>query len=206
MIGAAPPTSSAAATARRDRAAERRARASEMYLAGLTEAEIAAVEGVHRSTISRDLARWEKALWSTAIADLHAAKMRELARIDAAEREYWEAWRRSQEQGRRERDEVERPRTSAAAEAPADGTSEAAAPVKTKRTREWWSRDGDPAYLAGVMRCVDARIRLLGLDRLAEQGEGETVHALLSSLADLRSRSTEDAQPDVAPAPAESPR
>lgn len=119
------------------------ARIAELYLKGHTQAEIGDALGLTQQIISRDLAtlqtRWEE---SASIA-MDAAKSKELARLDALEREYWQAWRRSLEQVTK---------------------------TKTKRNhmgdeavvmREETS--GNAAFLAGVQNCIDQRCRILGL-------------------------------------------
>lgn len=146
--------------------ADRRRRVAGMCLQGHKQADIAAAVGVDMSTVSRDLKAIEEQWTRSALLDLHAAKVKELARIDAIEREAWEAWRRSQKSAERVRVE--------------DG------PLGAKRSKEVKGRDGTAEFLRAVQWCVEQRIRILGLERLSEQGESASVTALLNSLRDLR--------------------
>lgn len=75
---------------------ERRRKVAALYLAGNIQTEIASELGVDQATISRDLTALQK-LWSEqALRDLGEAKAEQLAKIDKLEREYWEAWVKSQ--------------------------------------------------------------------------------------------------------------
>ncbi len=178
--------------------AERQRRVAELYLQSRTQDEIATLLDVNQATVSRDLAAIESYWAKAAIADLHTAKMRELTRIDSLEREYWEAWRRSQQEATKERVDVEggRARNRSGEMVEVEG--------KVKRVREKKGRDGNHYFLAGIQTCIETRIRILGLDRLAETGEGDTVRALLDSLADLREASGTDENDMALAAPAAS--
>ena len=168
-------------TQKRLEEAARQRRVAELYLQKKTQSEIAGLLGVDQSTVSRDIHAIEEGWAKDARTDLNAAKVRELARIDALEREYWLAWERSQRDGGHETTIVEggRERSRTTGEV-AEVTG------KVKRTAKKHSRDGNHYFLAGIQWCIEQRVRILGLDRLAQSGEGEAVKALLDSLADLR--------------------
>jgi len=82
--------------------------------------------------------RWANA----AIVDIDAAIHEELAKIAHLEAQYWKAWDRSQN--------VEMPLE------------------ETKRLQRLYGITvrpvGDPGFLDGVLRCIDRRIKLMGLD------------------------------------------
>lgn len=123
---------------------ERRQRVARLYLQGKTLAEIGAVVQVHYSTVSRDL-EWIRGEWlDSAIRDFDEARSLELAKIDALEREYWEAWQRSQK--KREVSKITRG---------PDGD-------RTELRQE--QMVGNPLFLAGVERCIAKRCELLGLN------------------------------------------
>jgi hypothetical protein len=133
-------------------------RIAELYLQGKTQSEIAASLGKERAyavtqqTISRDLSAIE-ARWATASeAKLDAAKAKELAKIDSLERTYWTAWEASC-----------KAKTISSAEESKGGTGKRASSMAKKSVRKE-ERDGNPAFLAGVLECIQRRCRLLGLD------------------------------------------
>src|SRR5215212_4552915 len=72
-----------------------RAEIARRYLQGMTQAEIGAELGMTQQMVSYDLQvvrqRWRDA----GLRDLDEAKTIELAKIDALELEYWDAWRAS---------------------------------------------------------------------------------------------------------------
>lgn len=119
------------------------------YCKGETQASIAASLGVTQQQICNDLKvirqRWQEACAET----IQEAKARELAKIDELERTYWEAWQKSCEvrtiKGMEQTDDKEK---------------------KSVRQEE---RDGNPAFLAGVMTCIDRRCKLLGIDAPTKQ-------------------------------------
>ena len=128
----------------------RRALVSELYLKGKTQAEIAEQLGVDQSTISRDLTALQKQWKDSAIRNLDEAKARELAKIDALERTYWDAWERSVGQTQI--------KTIKAKGDPKGAPGQAEQTIRTE------DLNGDPRYLAGVMSCIERRCRLLGID------------------------------------------
>lgn len=128
------------------------ARIAELYCDGRRQADIAAHLGVTQQQVSYDLKvlrrRWQER--SAESVDRWIGET--LARINALELEYWDAWRRSQRVRTRVVEESNR--------APTAGTG--AAPVRRRVVIEE-TPVGDPAHLAGVQRCITARVDLLGL-------------------------------------------
>ena len=123
----------------------RRQQTSAMYLAQKTQAEIAAALGVSQTTVSKDLSLIRKRWQKSALVDMNEAKNRELARIDALEREYWLAWQASKEK-----------QVTTTAKKKTTGGEEA---IMTAR-----EQTGDPRYLAGVQWCIERRSKILGID------------------------------------------
>ena len=126
----------------------RRTKVAGLYLRGFRrQQEIADQLGVNRATVSRDLkvlqARWREA----AVRDLDAAIGQELDRLDQLEREYWQAWLRSQG-----------PHEVTTTEQTSGGDGER---VRAAIRKE--QQHGDPRYLDGVQRCIEQRCKLLGL-------------------------------------------
>jgi hypothetical protein len=77
----------------------------------------------------------------------------ELAKLDNLEREAWEAWHHSRQ-----------PTTTTEVRAQSRGPNGGGADVELHRTTRTEQGYGDPRYLELVLRCIDRRCRLLGLD------------------------------------------
>jgi hypothetical protein len=126
---------------------QRRARVAASYLRGEYQHDIAEREGVVQATISNDL-KAIRAMWrESAVRDLDAHKERELARLDHLERTYWQAWERSLQE--RQSSHTKKANRK-------DGET-----TETGLRKE--QRDGDPRFLDGVLSCITARCKLLGL-------------------------------------------
>ena len=128
---------------------------ADLYLKGKTQAEIADTVGLAQQQISYDLGiirrRWRE---DTAI-NLDEAKQQELSRIDTLERTYWDAWERSLE---------ERVKTRTEQSANGGGDDDKGQKKTAKASVEKETLLGNPAYLSGVMSCIERRCKLLGLD------------------------------------------
>jgi hypothetical protein len=125
---------------------QRRTTVARLYLQQRTQAEIAREVGVNQGTVCRDLkaiqAEWQR----QRLDDFTQAKLRELARIDQLEREYWEAWERSCQK----REQTHQEKTSA--------------PMgdRLKAGTRTEGRDGNPEFLRGVERCIEMRCKITG--------------------------------------------
>jgi hypothetical protein len=121
------------------------------YLHGETQYEIAAAIGLDQSGVCRDL-HWVYDQW---LEDSKLARgeriARELAKIDEVERQAWAAWQRSQQI-------AEATRTQKTTEA--DGTGGKLMAEVTRR-----GSAGDSCYLETVLKCVERRSKLLGLEK-----------------------------------------
>ncbi len=127
---------------------------AQWYIQGVPQAEIGRRLAVTQQQVSYDLKviqrRWNM---DTAI-NLDAAKMRELAKLDELERVYWEGYHASQEPKKTtvtEREEV-----------PIGQTGATVPRIRARVVTE--EREGNPVFLGGVERCIEARRKLLGLD------------------------------------------
>lgn len=122
---------------------------SDLYLQGITQAEIGQRLDVSQQQISYDLRVLRKRWQQSSIVNINEAKAKELARVDHLEREYWEAWERS----------VGEHRTKTVK---ARGTE-----IKgnlAEQTLKTEDINGDPRYLSGIQWCINKRCELLGLD------------------------------------------
>jgi hypothetical protein len=126
-----------------------------LYLQGRTQRDIAEVVGVSQGQVNHDLKLIQQRWRESSIMDMNEAKQRELARLDELEREYWAAWEQSKNERTRARQE-------------SDGKSKDGKPNVVRATMEKEQRDGNPAFLAGVMSCIERRCKLLGLDAPAK--------------------------------------
>lgn len=112
---------------------------------GMRQVDIAKSVGVSQATVSRELLGLQGEWASVSASKIDEAKARELAKIDNLEREYWDAWERSQND--------------------AETVIEEAFGVKKSKTQnKRVGQVGNPAFLRGVEWCIERRARLLGLD------------------------------------------
>jgi hypothetical protein len=123
---------------------QRRQRVAELYLQGWQQDAIAKELGLRQPMISEDLAKIRQAWRESAIRDFDAARDLELERLNRIEREAWAGWQRSQ-----------LPNQSATVDGEAGSQ-------KAKRTVR--HQYGDPRFLDIVLRCNEARRKLLGID------------------------------------------
>jgi hypothetical protein len=128
---------------------------TDLYLAGKSQAEIAKELDLSQPQISYDLAQIRAAWQAQTTFNLDEAKQIELARIDALERIYYAAWERSLAE-----------RTKTKTEQATGPAKRAKGPAQTraKATVERETLPGNPAYLAGIMSCIERRCKILGLD------------------------------------------
>ena len=115
-----------------------------LYLQGKWQHEIAEALGMQQEQVSYDL-RAVQSIWrDIPQSELSELKAKELSRIDELERTFWDAWHRSL--------------------MPKETTSTAKEGEKLKVGKRSEQRNGNPAFLKGVMDCIDRRCKLLGLD------------------------------------------
>jgi hypothetical protein len=117
------------------------ANVARLYLTGHLQVEIATQTGVSQQQISYDLKVLQKRWRESSGVDFNEAKQRELARIDNLELEYWQAWRASK--GEKKKQSAER------------------SGEHTKTRFESEVREGDPRYLQGVQWCIEQRCKIL---------------------------------------------
>lgn len=134
---------------RRDQAqiARDRLRISSLYLQGWIQADIADEVELSQPTVSRDIKALQQEWLDLATANFDEAKAKELAKIDHLEREYWAAWRRSQEDAESESTKM----------VEAQGGKRLEAQTQRK------GQAGDPRFLSGVQWCIEQRCKILGV-------------------------------------------
>ncbi len=141
-----------------------------LYLRGKTQSEIAELLGISRSMVAYDLNAIQEQWRENTVRDLDADKVRELAKTDELERIYWAAWESSLEQR----------------ETTATARTEAGDRIRTTAQMKKETRDGNPAFLEGVLKCIQRRARLLGLDAPTKQEHKGSIEVRpdLSALTD----------------------
>ncbi len=125
-----------------------------LYLQGKTQQVIADRLGMTRQMVGYDLKAIQRRWREDTVRDLDADKVHELAKLDEVERTYWQAWEDSL-------NEVTTEATSrtTSARGPTGG-----GPVADQAAVRPESRQGNPAFLRGVLDCIQRRCKLLGLD------------------------------------------
>jgi hypothetical protein len=161
-----------------------------LYLKGEYQSDIAAQVGISQGQVSKELAILQADWRTSALIDINEAKARELAKIDALELVYWQAWERSQLDA-----ESEITKMQGAPPKPNE-TSPAPAKLETQKKRE--GQSGNPAFLRGVEWCINKRCEIIGINAPVKQQitgkdggpietktvEDEKFNRAISSLAD----------------------
>lgn len=128
-----------------------------LYLLGRPQHEIALEIGqlfydnpkfLSRTTIGKDIAEIRGNWLAQASEAVEERVAIELAKIDNLESEYWRGWERSQ------KDSVI--------------TTVSEKDDSSDKTVKTYPQTGDPRYLDGILKCVERRCKLFGLDRPAK--------------------------------------
>jgi len=137
---------------------------SELLVRGYTIAEICSELDVTKTTgykmIKRVTDEWRR----SAMSSINEVKAKELAKLDHIESAAWEGWERSKQSRRKQTIDSDILKLK---DNPALRT-----PRKSKSVEE--DRDGDPRYLDMILKCVDRRIRILGIDDMSGEIRGDT--------------------------------
>ena len=123
---------------------ERRQRVADLYLQGWTQLAIAREVGVSQGMICVDLKQIRKDWRESAIRDFDAMRDEELRRLERIEREAWDAWERSQK--------------------PVQSAKIHDQQANGKGHKTVKSQVGNPRFLELVVKCVESRRTMLGLD------------------------------------------
>jgi hypothetical protein len=111
------------------------------WLRSESQTSIGAALGLSQQTISRDCREIERRWRAETVMDLERSKLQELRRLNEVERQAWVDYERSRGEP-----------TSVF-----DAETGAIVPVEP-------ATPGDPRFLVIVQRCIERRIKLLGLD------------------------------------------
>jgi hypothetical protein len=135
-------------TRRRTQRFDHRNRAVQMYLRGMKHADIAAVLGVERSTVTRDIKVAEEWFRNEAVDQLKYERKRSVAELSIVKENFWDGYEESKKPRERSK--------AAKRKAGESGTVETA----EKQTE---TRVGDPRFLSGVVSTIQEINKLLGL-------------------------------------------
>lgn len=127
---------------------------SRRYLAGDIQVDIAHDLGLSQQQISYDIKALQRRWLDSAVSNIDEAKARELAKVDNLELEYWQAWKRSQE-------DAETVKQKGTPVNTPDGESKIKTADIEKTTK---GQAGDPRFLQGVQWCIERRCKILGVD------------------------------------------
>jgi len=143
------------------------------YLRGRYQSDIAKDLNITQQQISYDLKEVRKRWLKSAVMDFDALKAKELAKIDALESELWSAWKNSQGVAKRK---ILAALSGVAEEVLADA-EDAAGVIEGAVNSE--DVPGDPRFLQGILKCIERRCAILGLDApktiAPAPGEGSVV-------------------------------
>ncbi len=142
-------------------------RIAELYLEGKTQGEIGAEIGVHQSTVCRELAGIRQRWVESSLVNFDEAKRRELAVVDRVEAAAWEGWRESQ-----------KPKETSKTSGKRGG------PVETAE-KEVVERAGNPRFLDVILKCVERRCAILGLNVERHELVGAVAHEHLINVDQL---------------------
>jgi hypothetical protein len=137
-----------------------RARIAELKLKGHSLTEIARGLGMTHWQVLYDLRIVVKRWQDSALANVDEMRGRELAKLDIMEKEAWEAWEKSKGKKRTKTYEA----GYAAGEA-----------VPEKQTAREEETFGDPRYFDLLLKCMDRRIKLLGIEAPAKDEDAGVV-------------------------------
>ena len=157
-----------------------RVRIAELYIKGVYQSVIAAELGLDQSQISRDLKAIQKQWVENTTLDLDHFKGKEIAKIDQVERTAWEGYTRSLEKfkstittGKGITEDKETGKVTA-------GNKDQVVKVE--------ERNGDPRFLDVVMKCIERRCKLMGLDAPDKHEHTGKVILEDKSLEEIRAR------------------
>lgn len=130
-----------------DQREQQLAEVARLYLTGQTQAAIGKQLGIAQSQVCYDLKIIRQRWLDSQVRDFDEARAVELAKIDAVEVQFWVGWERSL----RDKEIKQKKSKTGVAASEEEGTTV-------------HGQAGDPRFLDGVMKCIQKRCELLGLD------------------------------------------
>jgi predicted transcriptional regulator len=139
---------------------------SSLFLEGKTLTTIANELGISYPTVAK-LIREAKQQWQIRAEKNYAEHIAsELARLDKVEAEAWQAWHESKKSSR--------------------SVSETTGGEKPSKTKRKDSQTGDPRMLAVIQKCVEQRMKILGLDGDSSGKDGDQSRQILEVVISTR--------------------
>ncbi len=136
-------------------------RITSLYLRGWRQTDIAAELGLTQQQVSYDLRVVQKRWRESTTMNLDEAKQKELSRIDELQNDFWTAW----EESKKDVVTVGVEKKSVTLKIKdASGGDIGLPAIERKDSRRRTGQSGNPAFLQGVLSCIDRRCKLLGLD------------------------------------------
>lgn len=138
---------------------------STLYLKGYSSRQIAnaisdkfAPYSVSYVTVSKDI-KWLLKEWlKNTVTDIDQLKGRELEKLNILEQTYWTAWEKSIEDYQKKSKKL---KGSISADKQGNVTN---SPNEQEIATTDMISMGNPAYLAGIERCIERRCKILGVD------------------------------------------
>jgi len=131
-----------------------RATIARLVLQGKTQQEIGEYLELDQSMISREVATIRKEWKDSSLRDFDESRGRQLAKLELAERELWEAWNES-----KLAQEVKSTERTGLVNGEAGGLT----PAKIRLMVREQTKPGEPTYLNAVVGCIREQNKLLGL-------------------------------------------
>ncbi len=145
-----------------------RALIADMYLDGLEQTEIAEKLGLSQGQISYDLKKIQEEWLRNTTINLDAHKAEEIAKTLQTERMYRDIYKRSLGDFKAQTATLQN-KTKKKID-PATGTEiEETKPTPISQVIHTENRNGDPRALDGILKCIERRCKLLGLDAPQKQ-------------------------------------
>lgn len=159
------------------RCEERDARLMRSYLEGKTQREIGIEYGLSQPAVGLILSEIRREWRESALLDMDQRKEQELAKIDRIEGEAWEAWHKSQQPTetyhKRTRFMREKVKGSGRRGAPPKYN---VIPMEDVEENRQVGQSGDPRFLEQAFKCVEMRLKILGLLKAGEGGTHNVIN------------------------------
>lgn len=179
--------------------ANRRKRVAELYLVGHSFRQISDklededFRATSPATVSRDINYLEEQWQDSALIDLDKAKGRELARLNRIERMCLEMLEDSRQDIEEKKQKVKtvagkKEEFSVADDGELRRDVKPTDPEPLEMTRETKTKrqDGDPRLIKRIQKCVELRIKLLGLDEPTSEEDDDRLDAFVSVVDEMR--------------------
>jgi len=146
---------------------------SELYLKGhfqkdipmLLQERTSASYLLTQQMISRDLQKLREIWREEALDNINEMTIRELAKLDKLEQQYWLAWERSCQKSEKT---ITKARSIQWTDN--DDVKKGTDPQVFERYIQQQERDGNKDFLDGVLKCIQQRCRILGIEKVDGSG------------------------------------